>query len=57
MIESFEGKCIAVIHRTNDNDDKLIVVPEGKNYTDEEIRKLTNFQKQYFESEIIRWMK
>lgn len=54
MIESFEGKCIAVIHRTNDNDDKLIVVPEGKNYTDEEIRKLTNFQEQYFESEIIR---
>ena len=53
-IEDFEGKCIAVIHRTNDNDDKLIVVPEGKTYTDEEIRKLTNFQEQYFESEIIR---
>ena len=53
-IETFEGKCIAVIHRTNDNDDKLIVVPEGKNYTDEEIRELTNFQEQYFEGEIIR---
>ena len=53
-IDNFGGKCIAVIHRTNDNDDKLIVVPEGKNYTDEEIRKLTNFQEQYFESEIIR---
>ncbi len=53
-IEDFEGKCIAVIHRTNDEDDKLIVVPEGKNYTDEEIRILTNFQEQYFESEIIR---
>ena len=54
MIESFEGKCIAVIHRTNDNDDKLIIVEEGKNYTDEEIREFTNFQEQYFESEIIR---
>lgn len=53
-IESFEGKCIAVVHRTNDNDDKLIVVPDGNEYTDEEIRKLTNFQEQYFESEIIR---
>lgn len=53
-IDSFQGKCIAVIHRTNDNDDKLIVVPEEKNYTDEEIRKLTNFQEKYFESEIIR---
>lgn len=53
-IESFEGKCIAVVHRTNDNDDKLIVVSDGNEYTDEEIRKLTNFQEQYFESEIIR---
>ncbi len=53
-LENFEGRCIAVIHRTNDNDDKLIIVPDGKNYTDEEIRKLTNFQEQYFECEIIR---
>ncbi len=53
-IENFEGKCIAVIHRNNEDDDKLIVVPKGKNYTDEEIRKLTSFQEQYFESEIIR---
>ena len=53
-LESFEGKCIAVIHRTNDNDDKLIIVEEGENYTDEEIREFTNFQEQYFESEIIR---
>lgn len=53
-VDTFEGECIAVIHRTNDDDDKLIVVPEGQNFTDEEIRELTNFQEQYFESEIIR---
>ena len=53
-VQSYEGECIAVIHRTNDDDDKLIIVPEGKNYTDEEIRRLTHFQEQYFESEIIR---
>lgn len=53
-LQEFEGKCIAVIHRTNDDDDKLVIVPSGKNYTDEEIRKFTNFQEQYFESEIIR---
>ena len=53
-LDTFEGKCIAVIHRTNDDDDKLIVVPEGENFTDEEIREITNFQEQYFESEIIR---
>ena len=53
-INEVEGKCIAVIHRTNDDDDKLIVVQEGKDFSDEEIRKLTHFQEQYFESEIIR---
>ena len=53
-LDTFEGQCIAVIHRTNDNDDKLIIVPEGQNFTDKEIRELTNFQEQYFESEIIR---
>ena len=53
-IESFYGKCIAVLHRTNDNDDKLIVVPEGINYSDDAIRALTEFQERFFESEIKR---
>lgn len=53
-LQEFEGRCIAVIHRKNDDDDKLIVVPEGIEISDEEIRKLTSFQEQYFESEIIR---
>ena len=53
-IDKFEGECIGVIYRLNDDDDKLIIVPKGKNYTDEEIRKKTYFQEKYFESEIIR---
>jgi len=54
-INEFTGKCIAIIHRTNDNDDKLVVVtPELENITEEEIRKIVNFQEQYFKSEIIR---
>ena len=53
-VQSYIGKCIAVIHRINDNDDKLVVVPESKNYTDEQIRALTEFQERFFESEIIR---
>ena len=53
-IQEFKGKCIAVIHRTNDNDDKLIVVPNGVSFTDEQIRNFTFFQEQYFQSEIIR---
>lgn len=53
-LDNFTGKCIAIIHRINDNDDKLIIVPDGMNFTDEEIRNLTNFQEKYFKSIIIR---
>lgn len=53
-VEEFEGECIAIIHRTNDEDDKLVVVPKGKNYSDDAINALTEFQEQYFEHEIIR---
>ena len=33
---------------------KPVVVPENVDFSDEEIRNLTNFQEKYFESEIIR---
>lgn len=53
-LKEFEGEVIAIIHRTNDDDDKLVVVAKGKNYTDEQVRALTEFQEQWFESVIIR---
>ena len=53
-LETFCGKCIAIIHRTNDNDDKLIIVPKNKTFTNEEIKVLTDFQEQYFKSTILR---
>jgi inorganic pyrophosphatase len=53
-VSEYTGKCIAIIHRTNDDDDKLIVVPDGKDYTDDQIDALTEFQEAYFEHIIIR---
>lgn len=53
-VEEYTGKCIAIIHRTNDNDDKLIIAPEGKEYSDEAIEALVEFQEQYFEHVIVR---
>lgn len=53
-LESFEGQVVAIIHRTDDNDDKLIVMEKGRNYSDEQIRALTEFQEKYFTSIIIR---
>ena len=53
-LKEYTGKCIAVIHRTNDDDDKLVIVPVNSDFTDSEIRHLTDFQEKYFESIIIR---
>jgi len=53
-IEEFEGKCIAVIKRTNDNDDKLIIAPEGKEYSNDAIEALIEFQERFFKHILIR---
>lgn len=53
-LDNFTGRCIAIIHRTNDNDDKLVVVPDGFNIDDETIEQQTKFQEQWFEHTIIR---
>lgn len=54
-LEEFQGKCIAIIHRTNDDDDKLVVVPEKSNiFSNEEIMKQVEFQEKFFKSVIIR---
>lgn len=53
-VEEFTGICIAVIHRVEDNDDKLVVVPDNVEYTDEQILALTEFQERYFTSEVLR---
>lgn len=54
-MEDFTGKCVAIIHRLNDDDDKLIIISENiENISDDEIRKATNFQEKFFESVILR---
>ena len=53
-IDEFEGKCIAVIHRIYDDDDKLIIIPNDKYYSNEAIEALVEFQEQFFEHEIIK---
>lgn len=54
-MDEFTGKCIAIIHRKDDNDDKLIVVPKtAKKISDEDILKAVNFQEKWFDSAVIR---
>lgn len=53
-MEHGEGLCIAIAHRKDNDDDKLIVVPEGVVLSDEEIMKAIHFQEQWFDTEIVR---
>ena len=53
-LKEYVGQCIAVIHRTDDDDDKLIVVPEGMNFSDNEIEKATAFQEKWFKHILLR---
>ncbi len=53
-LTDFEGRCIAVIQRLDDDDDKLVLAPEGKDYTDEQIAALTEFQERFFTPVIVR---
>lgn len=53
-IEEFTGRVIAIIHRTDDDDDKLIVVPDGLDLPDDVIESATAFQEQWFKHIIIR---
>ncbi len=53
-MREFTGRCIAVIERLDDADDKLVVVPDGRAYTDEQIQALVEFQEQWFKSVIWR---
>jgi inorganic pyrophosphatase len=53
-VERFEGRCIAVIQRLDDDDDKLVLAPEGAVYTDEQILALTEFQERFFKPVVRR---
>ena len=48
-LSEFDGTVIAVIHRHNDNEDKWVAVPEGMNFTDEEILAAVDFQERFFD--------
>ncbi len=47
-VKNFVAKIVAIIHRENDNEDKLVAVPEGVVLTKEEIAEQTHFQEQFY---------
>ena len=53
-LRAFTGWCIAIVHRLDDDDDKLVIVPQGVDLSDAEILAQTRFQEQFFETVILR---
>lgn len=53
-LKTFRGKVIAIVHRTEEDDDKLVVTREDRNYTNEQIEVLVEFQEQWKKHIIVR---
>ena len=51
-IKEFTGKVIAIIHRFDDIEEKLVVATEGVSFSKDEIMQQVNFQEQFFKIEI-----
>ena len=51
-LDRFTGRVIAIIHRTDDVEDKLVVAPVGVTFDEGQIKEATHFQEQYFKSYI-----
>lgn len=53
-VKRLVGRCIAIINRLNDKENKLVVTEKDVEYSDEEILEKVNFQEKFFISELIR---
>ncbi len=52
--DEYTGRVAAVIHRRNDDEDKLVVTPEDVRPTWDEIREKTHFCERYFDSVVYK---
>lgn len=51
-VKEYKAKVIAIVHRHNDVEDKLVAAPEDMYFTKSEIEDAVRFQEQYFDSEV-----
>ena len=52
-VEKFTGKIIAIVHRSDDIEEKWVVCPRDMTFSKEEITEQIRFQEQFFQSEIV----
>ncbi|MBR4050576.1 MAG: inorganic diphosphatase [Clostridia bacterium] len=51
-VKEYTAKIIAIVHRHNDVEDKLVAVPENMSFSKAEIKAAVHFQEQYYDTEI-----
>lgn len=51
-LKEFTGRVIAIVHRENDIEDKLVAIPEGITLSATEIENAVSFQEKYYNSRI-----
>ena len=51
-VEEFTGKIVAVVHRADDVEDKLVMAPEGVEYTADQIYDTISFQEKYYNTTV-----
>ena len=51
-VAEYTAKIIAIVHRKNDEEDKLVAAPCDKTFSKEDVEKAVAFQEQFFETEI-----
>ena len=56
-VSEFECEIIAIAHRHNDVEDKLVGAPVGMKFTKEEIETAIHFQEQYYHTHVEAWEK
>lgn len=52
-LAKFFGKVVAIIHRRDDVEDKLVVINKEKDISTDEVLQAVRFQEKYFDSGII----
>lgn len=52
-LEKYTGIVIAIIHRKDDNEDKLVVAKDSMHYSKDQIEALTEFTERFYDSEVL----
>ena len=52
-VKEADCRVIGVVHRKNDDEDKLIAAPEGMLFSKSEMEEAVRFQEQYFDTDVI----